>query len=501
MGIWQNIRKYLKYENQPLSEKNILFPETRGQITIKALKEHLRDIDDIVFKEIDVKKEKVFLIYLSSLIKKETIQEFIFDPLDNSNENDPIKILKSSNMVEKDGLYRLLYDICRGHTALIFTKRNLILKVNTYTPPERNIAPSESETTVLGPNDSFIENIDSNIGLIKKRLSSHFLKTKTFILGTESRNMVAVLYMDNIANPENVQRVLYRLKNIEFQGFWGLAVLKQMLEDKPYSPFPQFGITGRPDNAISALLDGRIVILMDGSPDAAIAPSTFFEMFSSSEDYYNRWTTASLLRFLRFIGFFITIFLTPAYISALTYHPEVLPPTLLTLLFESRVQVPFPPVIEVLLIELVIEILREAGSRMPTKIGQTIGIVGGIVIGTAAVEAGLASNILIVLVAISALLSFLPPNYLMSNGSRFVRYIFIFAAGTYGFFGQMLALTWLFAHLSNMTSLGTPYMTPFIPRESTDLLDSVLRGPIRFFYKRKGVSRAKKSLTRPIDEE
>ena len=214
-------------------------------------------------------------------------------------------------------------------------------------------------------------------------------------------------------------------------------------------------------------------------------------MFNSPEDFYNRWTTATLLRILRFAGFFITIMLTPTYISALSYHPGILPFELLIMIQESRSRVPFPPVIEVLFIELVIEILREAGSRMPTKIGQTIGIVGGIVIGTAAVEAGLVSNTLIVLVAISALLSFLMPNFLMSNASRFVRYIFILAAGMFGLLGQMLALAWLFNHLLNLTSLGTPYMTPVIPRSWSDLKDSIVRFPLAFLQKRTGLSRAR----------
>ncbi|UZN00756.1 spore germination protein [Lysinibacillus sp. MHQ-1] len=182
--------------------------------------------------------------------------------------------------------------------------------------------------------------------------------------------------------------------------------------------------------------------------------------------------------------FFLTIMITPMYISALTFHPEILPYELLLNLQESRSKVPFPPLIEVLFIELIVEVLREAGSRMPAKVGQTIGIVGGIVIGTAAVQAGLLSNILIVLVATSALLSFLPPIFLMSNASRFVRYIFILSAGLFGLFGQMLAFAWLIHHLLSLKSLGTHYMTPGIPRNPTDLLDNVIRFPINYLTKK-----------------
>ncbi len=230
---------------------------------------------------------------------------------------------------------------------------------------------------------------------------------------------------------------------------------------------------------------------MENSQSVMICPYSFLELFNSPEDLYNRWSTASLLRILRFAGFFITIMLTPMYISALSYHPGILPFELLMMIQESRSKVPFPPVIEVLFIELVIEILREAVTRMPTKIGQTIGIVGGIVIGTAAVEAGLVSNTLIVLVAVSALLSFLLPNFLMSNASRFVRYVFILSAGLFGLLGQMLALAWLFNHLLNLTSLGTPFMTPVIPRKWSDMYNSVIRLPLAFLQKKTGMSRAK----------
>lgn len=232
-----------------------------------------------------------------------------------------------------------------------------------------------------------------------------------------------------------------------------------------------------------------------------ICPASLFEMFVSPEDYYNNWSVASLLRCLRFLGMFVTIFLSSTYVSVLTYHQEMLPPALLTILSESRRRVPFPPVVEVLIMELTIEVLREAGVRMPTKIGQTIGIVGGIVIGTAAVEAGLASNIIIVVVSISALLSFLPPNFLMSNAIRLTRYVFIIMAGYLGMFGQMISFVLLFSHLMGLTSLGTPYMSAVIPVKWTDLVNSVIRAPYKYFMTRSGIARAKKELTRPLDEE
>jgi len=474
-------------------------PGIKEPISIKAIKQSLSNIDDLVMKEIKIANTMVTIIYLGTLVETTILDELVYNPLNQSTSAKPDEIFKNYEVVKNDELPKLIHDICSGFTVVMF--EDTIIEISTFSAPDRAIATPDNETTVMGPQDAFVESVQTNISMVKKRVRSPQLKSKSMLLGTETKNTVVLLYMENLANEENISRVQRRLENVEFHGFIGMPVLKQMLEDKPFSPFPQFGITVRTDNTVDALLNGKIIVMMNGSPEAAILPASFLEMFLSPEDYYNRWTTASMLRSLRLAGFFISIFLTSTYVSVLTFHPEMLPPQLLRLLAESRSQVPFPPVIEALIIELVIEVLREAGARMPTKIGQTIGIVGGIVIGTAAVEAGLASNILIVLVAVTALLSFIPPNYLMSNAIRFIRYTYIIIAGTLGMFGQMIILAWMFNHLMNLTSLGTPYMAPMIPRKWSDIFNSVLRAPGNFFIQRAGIARAKKDLIRPLDEE
>ncbi|WP_235848903.1 MULTISPECIES: spore germination protein [Bacillaceae] len=498
--FWNWFKKQIETTTE---SKHSTKPKTsKHRVTLTNLNEQLVNIDDLKKNEIDINGEKALLIYIDTLVQGSVLQDLVLTPLNQVSENyGPEEVLKNSSKADLEDLETLIHDIMSGQTILFFLQRELVIKIDTYSVPERSITSAENETTVMGPQDSLTETLNSSLSLIKRRIISPNLKTKFFTLGTETQNTVAVLYMENIANKENVKRVMDRVRNVEYQGFVGLPIFKQMLEDKPLSPFPQHGITVRSDNATEALLDGRIIIMLNGSPEAAILPASFFEMFTSPEDFYNRWTTATMLRTIRLFGFIISILLTSTYVSVLTFHPEMLPPHLLIMLSESRTQVPFPPVLEVLIIELVIEVLREAGARMPTKIGQTIGIVGGIVIGTAAVEAGLASNVLIVLVAVSALLSFLPPNFLMSNAIRLVRYGFIFAAGLLGMYGQMIFLAWLLNHLLNLTSLGSPYMTPVIPRHWTDTLNSILRAPIQFLVTRSGLSRSKKQLSRPLDEE
>lgn len=472
-----------------------------GPITPDDVKLRMQNVDDLTSLSLKINDEEVHVFFLDTLVDVSQVYETVFLPLQRSDGKEPKRVLPYAQECFLDDMETLMSNLLRGHTILLFLERNLILHVNTFRVANRSITKSETEATVLGPQDSFVEMLEINLSLLRRRIASSNLKISSYTIGTEAQNKVAVIYLDNIANEENVERVKKRINNVIYQGFVGLPILKQMLEDKPYSPFPQFGLTGRPDNVCAALLDGRIIIMLNGSPDAAICPASFLEMFSSPEDFYNRWSTASLLRIIRFFGLFITIMLTSSYVSVLTYHPEMLPPALLTILSESRNRVPFPPVIEVLIIELVIEILREAGIRMPSKIGQTIGIVGGIVIGTASVQAGLASNILIVLVSVSALLSFVPPNFLMSNAIRLVRYGFILMAGMLGMYGQILALSFLFAHLLSLTSLGTPYMAPGVPRQWTDLMNSLVRAPLKFIVNRNRMSRAKQKHVRPVGED
>ncbi len=462
--------------------------KTPKSISLETIKNELTDIDDAVVKDFQSKEGLLTVIYLSSLIDPMILHKAIILPLVSDQED----VLKSFDAMDGWNMQKILMAIVNGETVVFHHEKQQYLQARTFSPPERAITSTENETTVLGPQDSFTESLKTNLSLIKRRIHQTGLKSKDYTIGQETNTKISMMYIEHLVNDENLKLIQDRIEKLDYMGYVDIVILKQLVEDNPFSPFPQYGATSRPDAAVNSLLDGRIVIAMENSQTVMICPSSFIEMFNSPEDFYNRWTTASLLRILRFTGFFVTIMLTPTYISALSYHPGILPFELLIMTMESRSRVPFPPVIEVLFMELIIEILKEAGSRMPTKIGQTIGIVGGIVIGTAAVEAGLVSNTLIVLVAVSALLSFLMPNYLMSNASRFVRYIFILAAGLFGLLGQMLALAWLFNHLLNLTSLGTPYMTPVIPRSWSDLRDSIVRFPLAFLQKRKGMSRAKR---------
>lgn len=462
--------------------------KNQAEQTIETLKKNTCNVDDVLFKKIPTDEGVVTVIYSSSLVEKMTLQSMVFIPLANHIN----QIHQVSEVIDASDLKGVTAKLDSGQTLLYFHQTNTILTIDTYSAPTRAITSTMTESTVIGPQDAFSESLETNISLVRRRIQNPKLKNEDQTIGTEANIRISIMYMEDTVNKESLDTLKKRINKIDYPSFTDISVLKQLIEDNPLSPFPQYYMSVRPDSISRYLIDGRIVIFMDNSQAAVVCPTTFFEMFISIEDYYNRWTTASLLRMLRFFGFFLTIMMTPMYISALTFHPEILPYELLLNLQESRSKVPFPPLFEVLFIELIIEVLREAGSRMPAKVGQTIGIVGGIVIGTAAVEAGLISNILVVLVATSALLSFLPPIFLMSNTSRFIRYFFILSAGLFGLFGQMLAFAWLITHLEGLKSLGTPYLAPIIPRKASDLLDSIIRFPTALLKSKTGISKSQK---------
>ena len=292
--------------------------------------------------------------------------------------------------------------------------------------------------------------------------------------------------MKNESGNPFVDLVKQRIQAQQFDGVIGSALFLQMLQDKKYNLFPEISLTERPDIAAQAILEHKVVVLLEGNSQVIIGPNSFLDFFQSVDDRYSSWGIGLFNRLLRIFGVIMSVYLTPIYVAALTYHYEVIPSTLLVPLIESRSRVPFPPLIESLILEVSIELLREAGARLPTKVGQTMGIVGGIVIGQAAVQAGFTSNILIMLVALAALGSFTTPNYMMGSAVRLIRFPMLFLAAWYGLIGIALISAFVFIHLLHMTSFGKPYLYPFYPLRKKDLMDTILfTEPSKFEYETK----------------
>ncbi|WP_285767487.1 spore germination protein [Peribacillus sp. SI8-4] len=442
-----------------------------------------RGNDDIKYKEIVINEKSLYLFYMNSLTEEHTLEELVIRPLYFQTDGE-WKGLRHVYIGGEpvESINDAVQAVLEGFTLV--TDREELIKLKTYTVSQRAVEGSAIESSILGPHDSFNESLQTNLSLIKRKIKSIALKTIMGSIGEETQTQYAILYMDNKVSNYNLECLLRALERIDVPGITTASVLQQMIEEVPWSPFPQLLNTVRVDASMSSLLEGKIVVLLDGAPQALIGPINFMDLVNAADDEYNRSLTATLLRHLSLFGFFITLFITSSYVSFLTFHPEMLPPQLFSLIATSRAKVPFPPVLEVLILEIMIEILREAAARMSLKVGQTIGVVGGIVIGTAAVEAGLVSNIIIILVAVSTLLSYLPTNVLLRNGFQVIKYAFILLAGLMGLFGQMVAFAFLLSHLVKLKSLGAPLLSIGFKKGRGYSNKGVLRVPERGFIKK-----------------
>jgi spore germination protein KA len=362
---------------------------------------------------------------------------------------------------------------------------------------KRETNETENEFSVIGPKTGFIEDLNTNLHLLRSELVTSDLIFEEFEVGTRSKTKVVVSYLDGVTNPEYVKTVRQRISDLDVDVLFDNTQLEQLISDHTNTPFPLYITTERVDKAVHTLTQGHVALISDKSCYVVTGPSNIMDFFSSPEDYYLPWIVASFFKLIRIIGMLFSIFSTSFYVAILTYHYEVVPKDLLGPIVFSRANVPFPPVMEVLFLELTIEFLREAGARLPTKIGQTLGIVGGIVIGQATVEAALTSNILLIIVALSALSSFTTPIYKMSNAVRILRYPFILLAALYGGFGIFIGIILLIGHLMRLKSLGSPYLLPLYPYRKGGVIDSFSRPPFPYLKKRPSFLRP---LTRKVFE-
>ncbi|MGN7470962.1 spore germination protein [Brevibacillus sp. SAFN-007a] len=342
----------------------------------------------------------------------------------------------------------------------------------------RSIQAPEVETVVLGPQIAFVEVLNTNISIIRKYMTSPKLFHERLTVGKTIPVNVSLFYLEGTAEAENVQTVRQRISSLEVDTVLEATMLAQYIADNEKSLFPTLQQTERPDRVVHGLRQGQIAILVEGSPFALLGPTTLLQFFQSADDYYLRWSLATFNRLMRLFAMVLSLMLTPIYVATMTYHYEMIPADLLLSLAQSRSRVPLPPLWEAILMELIIELLREAGARLPTKVGQTIGIVGGIVIGQAIVQAGFTSNILIIIVALGALSSFIAPSYMIGSTIRVIRFPMILLAGFLGALGIVVGFSFLASHLLRQTSLGRPYMYPFYPVRFFDWKDGFIRAPL-----------------------
>ncbi|HFJ9461708.1 MULTISPECIES: spore germination protein [Bacillus] len=455
-------------------------PEKDRIHSLQNLIEKLKKSSDFVnYHTSDDETMPYWISYYRPSLDGEKLQKYLMPTLlerPNASLEELKEHIPMSGITITNDLQKIEDMVLKGHAIIQLNQQDqkcmlANIAIDNYRAP----TPPLNESTVIGPQEGFVEDIDTNINLVRKRLPVLDLQTKEMIIGEFSKTKVVMMYLDNLAEKDNVDFLEESLRALEYDQINDSAYLQELMGEK--SIFPLYINTERTDRVTKALIDGKIAIFVDGSPSVLLTPVSYFDFFISPEDYNVSWMYATFSRILRLIAVLFSICATPLYVAVLNYHYELIPSDLLETLILSRAQVPFPPLIEALFLELAIDLLREAGARLPMKVGQTLGIVGGIVIGQASVQAGLTSNILLIIVALSALASFITPIYKMGNAVRLLRFPFLAFAEIGGLFGISLGFIFLFTHLFRLTSLRKPYAL-FYPTRQQSVKDSWIRFPL-----------------------
>lgn len=444
---------------------------------------------DVVIREFKIaRKTKAFLIFVDGMVDKTSINQFILPQLmnpdnfkDSSNRSliDYImdNVLSITQLTKTSDFNKIKAQILNGLTVLFIDKCSEALIMETRGFEKRNIDRPITEQVVKGSQEGFTENLRTNITLLRRIIKNEKLITEIIPTGSLHKGNCAILYIEGITNPKIVKEVRRRIKKIDTDFIAGNGMLEQLIEDDYLMPFPQVVSTERPDRAASFLAEGQVVIITEGDPFAIAVPVTFYRLFHTSEDSMLRWQYGTFLRIIRFIGVMSALLIPGLYVALVLYHHEMIPTPFLESIVKSREAVPFPTIIELLLMEIAFELIREGGVRIPGVSGQTLGIVGALILGQVAVQACLVSPILIVIIALTGLGSFTMPNFSMALAIRILRFFFIFAGGIAGFYGISLAFIVVAALACHMKSFGVPFLAPIAPSAKVNP-DNVVRQPI-----------------------
>ena len=386
-------------------------------------------------------------------------------------------LLPNNQVATAHNFDQVVEDVLNGNTALFMDGHNQALLLETKGWPFRSVSSPQVEAIIQGPQEAFTEQIRVNTALVRKIIHRPSLVTEFIKVGNSSPMQCAVMYLDDLANPDLVREVKRRLESVQDDFMAETGLVEQMIEDTPHRLVPQVLTTERPDRVAFSLLDGQVAIIVDGNPFVMIVPCTFFSLMQSPEDSYIRWPFGSFVRAIRYFGLFLALLLPANYVAIIAYHTEFIPTDLLLAITSARENVPFPTIIEVLMMELSFELIREAGIRIPGTVGTTLGIVGALILGQAAVAANIVSPILIIVIAVTALGSFAIPNYSFSTSTRVLRFIYTASAALAGLHGILLVFFIHIGVLSNLKSFGVPFFAPVAPvtRKGNDYF---MRSPI-----------------------
>lgn len=466
------------------------------QNNIQHIKQSLGHSTDLVARDFNIGpdgKLTLALLYTDGLVDKQVIaghiESIMYDKASGSlagkseaAQTDILKtlrsdVLKSAEMTEIadfDSLYRALLS---GECIFLVDGLAQGLAVGARGWLDRGVTEPSSENVVRGPREGFTETLRTNTSLIRRKIKDPNLWVDAKQIGRVTKTDIAIMYIKNIANDGIVKEVHARLDRIDIDGILESGYIEELIQDETFTPFPTLYSTERPDVIAAELLEGKIAIIVDGTPFVLVAPAPFVSFLHSAEDYYQRADISTFIRILRYLGIFISLLAPSFYVAITTFHQEMLPTELLISLAAQRERVPFPALIEAVMMEITFEILREAGIRMPKSIGSAVSIVGTLVIGQAAVEAGIISSVMVIVVSITAISSFVMPAYNVSIAFRMLRFPLMVFAATFGLFGIIVGIIALILHMCSLRTFGIPYMSPLGPLIPSDLKDTIIRLP------------------------
>jgi spore germination protein KA len=454
------------------------------KIKVEALVQNLKNKKiDMLVRTIPYKGGKAYICYIGQLVDRQAISELVIRPLiqycaGERKEIDAVfavdSLLYADECIVSEDYNRAEFYILNGQSVIFFSNDTSYIIVNRKKVEKRDVSPPELMYSYRGPRDAFVEDLDTNLSLLRYRLKDGNIRIEKKQVGARTKSTVALVYLEDIVNPNVVNELNKRIDRINTDGIYETGELQSFLLNNKMSFFPQVGILERSDNAVEELLEGKVVILVDGSCIALHVPKVFAEFFYSCDDRYDNKFFGLFMRLIRYLAIFISLTATSYYVALAEFHPDVMPASYIVTFAQMRSRAPFSAFIAVLSLEFIVELMREALLRVPVKIGSAIAIVGAIIIGQAASSSGVYSPLLLILVSIAFLSSFAMPDYTLTNPFRLLKFFVIIITGFLGFYGFALALVAILAGLASVNTFGVPYLAPWAPFNFYDFVRTLI---------------------------
>ncbi|WP_342534681.1 spore germination protein [Lysinibacillus sp. FSL K6-0057] len=445
---------------------------------MKSLQKAFYHSSDLTIRQIDWHEgNTAILCFYASLVDAKEVQKILDTIYARLDTEKPFWSETLLTTLQDFSLPQAIERVCQGETLVILPDTGEMLTLNIINEVRRNLEEPINEHILRGSHEGLIERADTNLALIRRRVNNPALVVKSFSIGHQTKTKAYYLYMDGVIQPETLQEIEKRIAAIQIDYFYSIGQLSDALEDSVLSPFPQLLNTEHPDRVVANLVEGKVVIMTDISPSALIGPVTFFSFYQTPDDYNGRVVVGTFYKIVRLLSFITAVFLPAFYIAVISFHFEVLPLELSNQVKNDVNDIPYRPLIEALILEIIMELIRESSIRLPQSVGQTIGIVGGLVIGDAIVSAGLVSNLMIIVVALTAISSYVVPSVELNSTIRMLRFPFMVLASLFGFLGIVVGIVILLIHLISLTSIKQPYFSPIVPFQPKAVFKIFLRWP------------------------